>query len=80
MKNFVIQTIDERQNTDPELQLIRYDASWWQLRRGLLWPSNYYKPSENIIKEFQDYKKRHKALGKRLRSLIYELEILPKIS
>lgn len=80
MKNFVIQTIDERQNTDPELQLIRYDASWWQLRRGLLWPSNYYKPSENIIKEFQDYKKRHKALGKRLMSLIYELEILPKIS
>ena len=78
MKRLVAVTAAARPLADPKLQLDRrWDASWYQIRRGLLWPSDHYTPPPNVLRRFRSFKRHHKRLGERLAAQLYDLGFLP---
>jgi len=77
MKRLVAVTAAARSLGPVELQLCRWDAGWYQIRRGLCWPSPTYAPPPNVIRRYRSFKRHHKRLGERLAAQLCDLGILP---
>lgn len=78
LKRLVVVTAAARPLAPPELQLFRWDASWFQIRRGLCWPNETYTPPPNVIRRYRSFRRRHKRLGERLAAQLYALGFLPR--
>lgn len=78
LKRLVAVTAAARPLASPDLQLLRWDAGWYQIRKGLLWPNETYTPPPNILRRYRSFKRRHKRLGERLAGQLYELGFLPR--
>jgi len=71
------QSVAVRMNADPQYQLGRWDAGWYQLRMGV-----YKRAKFELSKELKalqwEFERAYKLLAERLEKLIYELGMLPK--
>jgi len=78
MRELTLDTMYLRAAADPIFQLMRWDAGWWQIRRGLLESSAGYVPPEEIAARYRVFWKRHRNLEHRLRTMVYKLGSLPE--
>ncbi len=77
MRELTLDTLHLRAAVDPHFQLTRWDAGWWQIRRGLLEAHGNYVPPEVIATRYKAFWKRHRNLEHRLRTMVYKLGLLP---
>ena len=52
----------------------RWDAGWYQIRKATLWNSDSTTAQKLV---YQNYKRHHAEIGRRLTSLVYDLGMLP---
>jgi len=63
----------------PKFQMDRWDAGWYQVRMGLFGKKDIpFQQSVEMIEMMEAFKASHKALGDRLRPMIYKLGFLPR--
>jgi len=62
----------------PRFQLDRWDAGWYQVRMGLFGTKDVpFQQTEEMTTRMSQFKDAHRALGDRLRPMIYTLGFLP---
>ncbi len=78
MRELTLDTMYLRAAAGPIFQLMRWDAGWWQIRRGLLEAHGDYVPPDEIAARYKVFWKRHRNLEHRLRTMVYKLGMLPE--
>jgi len=66
-----------RLSADPKYQLHRWDAGWYQVRFGLYGKDVKFQPTPAMAAAHAELQTAYKALGARLRPIMYELDVLP---
>lgn len=66
-----------RLSADPKYQLHRWDAGWYQVRFGLYGKDVKFQPTPAMAAAHAEFQTAYKALGDRLRPIMYELDVLP---
>ncbi len=78
MTEMVVATAHLRERADPDYQLLRWDAGWYQIRQGMLWQKGAPRRAGELIERYREFKKDHLALGERLLAGIYDFGLLPR--